>query len=376
MNRRPTALLFPFLAAVLPHANALAQAPTEAELLAAFARLPAARQAAVLEASHAASPAHPLLASAGRLAATAPTTAPTHGKAGRRPAKKGKAARADRTGAPAPLPLRVRYDFGAAAIVAGPVAAANGRRVDPVPLQHALAGALPDADRVLAALLQRLDQDAAVRPFAALLAGWRDGDESFYDALDRTAGTPEGVFVYDAMLDDFRQRCAREHKELRRSLDDAHTAMHAAFLAYRQYRAFREALAWSIVLPPDVPLPASLARYEAPVPGLYSLREQVVMALAACDDDADALVARVLATAKPLPSPLWGEPYDPFGGWRTVFEGLMDRMVQRSGSTDAFLAKALAERRELARQLRDGVLAQFAPDAVVGPVPRTGAKGR
>lgn len=372
MNCRFAALAFLFLAA--SPSPARAQAAPDAERLAAFLRLPAARQSAALTAWHGALPAHPLLAAAERIAGAAATTAPAGGKAARRPAKRGKAARAAE---PGPLALRVVYDFGTAAIVAGPDAPANGRQAtDAAPLQHALAGAPPDADRVVAALLQRLDQDAGVRPLAALLAGWRDGDESFYDALDRTAGTPEGVFVYDAMLDDFRQRCAREHKELRRSLDDAHTAMHAAFLAYRQYRGFREVLAWSIVLPPDVPLPRSLARYEAPVAGMYSLRQQVLMALAACDYDADALVASVLAAAAPLPEPLWREAYDPFAGWRTVFEGLMDRMVQQAGSTDVFLAQATAARKALAAQLRDGALAQLAPDAVAKPVPRTGAKGR
>jgi hypothetical protein len=152
--------------------------------------------------------------------------------------------------------------------------------------------------------------DAAVGE-AAFLQSWRNGDESFYEGLDRTAGTKDSVFFFDAMLGDFRGLFAGGASDGGATLpggpQQAHDALHDAFLAYRQYRGFREAVAHALVLPPDVPLPARLHRYEERVAGGYSLRQQVVM---------------VQAT-----------------------------MIERAGSTDAFLERAETERRELATTL-------------------------
>src|SRR6185503_21020214 len=98
----------------------------------------------------------------------------------------------------------------------------------------------------------------------AFLHAWRNGDESFYEALDRTAGTKDAVFFYDAMLSDFRTQFGSGDAghTLGRGLQVAHDALHDAFLAYRQYRGFREAVAWSLVLPPGRALPKRLQRYE------------------------------------------------------------------------------------------------------------------
>ena len=212
----------------------------------------------------------------------------------------------------------------------------------------ALLGVMPQVDRALASLLRHLDADPSADRFAAFLESWRNGEESFYEALDRTAGTKDSVFFYDVMLGDFTTQFAKgtalgNVADPKKGLQAAHDALHDGFLAYRQYRAFREALAWSLVLPPDRPLPARLARYEQPVAGAYSLREQVVMVLAANDMDVAKVVEAQRAAAAKLSDPLWSKPYDPYPSWNELFQGAQARMIEAAGSTDAFLAKARAE---------------------------------
>lgn len=259
---------------------------------------------------------------------------------------------------PERLPRRVDYRFGLGVIAAvadgkAPAKAPTGK-ADPIALRQALHGAAPDADEALAALLRKLDVDARGDAFAAFLQGWRNGDESFYEALDRTAGTPDSVFFYDAMLDDFRGQFGKDDagKRLGGGLRTAHDALHGAFLAYRQYRGFREAVAWSLLLPPATPLPVRLARYEAKAGGAYSLREQVVMAGEALGHDVDAVVAAIVAGAPPLPQPIWSAAYDPYPAWSATFASLQARMIEQAGSTDAFLRRAQARRDALAEALR------------------------
>lgn len=265
---------------------------------------------------------------------------------------------------PERLPRRVDYRFGLGTIVAaGEAAKAAGKpgagKADPIVLRQALLGCLPDADKALAALLRRLDVDVRGDAFAAFLQGWRNGDESFYEVLDRTAGTKDSVFFYDAMLDDFRGQFGKGDagQRLGGGLQTAHDALHDAFLAYRQYRGFREALAWSLALPPATPLPARLARYETKADGAYSLREQALMACEALDHDVDALVAAALADAPPLPQPVWSAGYDPYPAWTARFTALQARMIEREGSTDAFLRRAVARREALAQAVRQRGLA-------------------
>ena len=76
------------------------------------------------------------------------------------------------------------------------------------------------------------------------------------------------------------------------------------------------------------------------------------MAAAALDWDLDRLVASIRDAAPPLPSPVWSARYDPYPAWLATFTSLQERMVARAGSTDAFLAEALAERRGVADRLR------------------------
>jgi hypothetical protein len=239
-----------------------------------------------------------------------------------------------------------------------------------VAVHNALLGMLPGTDLALADLMRRLDTDTSADRFAAFLESWRNGDESFYQALDRTAGTRDSVFFFDAMLNDFAGEFA--HKDLdpagpRRSLQAAHDALHDAFLSYRQYRAFREAVAWSLVLPPDVPLPLGLGRYEQKPQGMYSLREQVVMVLALEDFDPLAVVRQVTGHADALPQPLWRDHYDPYVRWNEVFAGLVPRMLEKAPDTDAFLSQAQAQLRELATKV--DAVARSALAASVGSTP-------
>jgi hypothetical protein len=130
---------------------------------------------------------------------------------------------------------------------------------------------VPDADKALGSLLFQLDADEGGAEFSLFLQGWRNEKESFYEALDRTAGTKDSLFYYDAMLHDFTDRFAKgsKGKALKQSLVTAQDALHDSFLALRQYRGFREAVAWTLVIPPSSPLPHRLQRYEAKAEGAY-----------------------------------------------------------------------------------------------------------
>ena len=93
-------------------------------------------------------------------------------------------------------------------------------------------------------------------------------------------------------------------------------------------------------LPPDVPLPPRLRRYEEKGQGQYSLRQQVAMVLAVQGWDPRRVAARIKETAPPLPSPLWSASYDPYPGWEQVFQGAMAEMISASGDTTKFLEAA------------------------------------
>lgn len=355
---RPLLRALRALAAIaLPFASSAQQA-AGTDAWSQFAKLPAARQQAAVNGLVEGLPEAPLAKALRGLAAAADQVQHERTKPhGSHRAKRTIEFPLD----PVVLPSRVDYLFGVGTIVphAGkapapghPDATDTGQAADPTLLHQALLGITPDADKALALLLQRLDSDAGGDGFAAFLQSWRNGDESFYEALDRTAGTKDSVFFFDVMIDDFRGQFGGGHGEtrLRGGLQQAHDALHAAFLAYRQYRGFREAVAWSLVLPPDAPLPPRLQRYEAKASG-YSLRQQVVMVGAALEHDFDRIVAAVVKSAPPLPQPVWSGAYDPYPSWNATFRELQQRMIERAGSTDAFLAQAENERRQLAAAL-------------------------
>ena len=257
------------------------------------------------------------------------------------------------------LPASVTYRYGVARIE--PVVRSGGRSQRQAAQRRATAellllGMLPDTDLVVADLQSRMDSDRSADAFMRFLELWRNGDESFYEALDRTAGTEDSVFFYDAMLGDYVSEFGKGKteaaKQIAKSLDAAHDALHESFLAYRQYRAFREALALSMVLPPDVPLPAHLARYERKEQGLYSLRQQVTMMLAVHDYDPRPVAQLVSESAPPLPAPLWSGSYDPYPAWNALFQRAIPDMVEASGETTKFLEEAEQQRITRAEELR------------------------
>jgi hypothetical protein len=155
------------------------------------------------------------------------------------------------------------------------------------------------------------------------------------------------------MLSDFRTQFGSGDAghALARGLQVAHDALHDAFLAYRQYRGFREAVAWSIVLPPGRALPKRLQRYETAPAGAYSLRQQVVMVCALFDGDVQHLVDEIVRTAQALPEPVWIANYDPYPAWNELFKTQLPRMIEAASTSDAFLAQAQARRTEEANKI-------------------------
>ena len=73
--------------------------------------------------------------------------------------------------------------------------------------------------------------------------------------------------------------------------------------------------------------------------------------------DPAAVVDAIVATAAPLPSPLWSASYDPFERWNEVFDGAMEEMLRRSNHTDEFLRLAVSERMQQAQQVRSAASA-------------------
>ena len=354
MRTHPTRVLPPLALLLLATAAPTQQHPPTDDPWRAFTKLTNVHEQEALTQLLATPDDHPLTANLRRLATAA--DAPPHERSKARTTRRGKRT-VEFPHEVEALPRRVEYLFGFGTIVprdkAAPVATSKHHH-DPVLMQQALLGCAPDSDKALAAILQRLDSDTGGDTFATFLQSWRNGDESFYEALDRTSGTKDSVFFFDAMLDDFRGQFGGSHGEpsLKGGLQVAHDALHAAFLSYRQYRGFREAVAWSLVLPPAAKLPARLQRYEAKVEGAYSLRQQVVMAAAALDWDLDALVGAITKAAAPLPKPVWQATHDPYPAWNATFAGLQPKMLERAGSTDAFLQQVESQRTEQATAWR------------------------
>ena len=254
------------------------------------------------------------------------------------------------------MPATVFYIYGRRSIEkAGGSASKKRALARRAAVELTLLGMMPETDRALAELERALDNDHAADQFAAFLETWRNGDESFYEALDRTAGTEDSVFFYDVMLGDFVGAFAAgkdpASREVKKGLSASHDALHDAFLSYRQYRAFREALALSLVLPPDIPLPMRLQRYEDKAAG-NSLREQAVMMLALANYDPLAVVKRVRDTADPLSQPLWAKRHDPYPAWSKLFQAAVPEMLKHASSTDEFLKQALEKRMSDARKMR------------------------
>lgn len=233
-----------------------------------------------------------------------------------------------------PLPQQLMYRFGFRELLAldaknKALAAAIKHKKAPTleeidakaQMEALLYGALPETELAITEIQRRLDIDDSADRFAQFLETWRNwgpyGDESFYEALDRTAGTPEEVFFYDAMLADFVGNFAPEIGK-RWTLQTQHDKNQQAFLAYRQYRGFIEAVSYALVLPPEVPFPSRLKRYDydAVTGEQFALRHQLDLALEFEKGDVEAALTKLgeFLGKHPLPSPIW-DPYDPVGAF-------------------------------------------------------------
>ncbi|MFG0320302.1 MAG: hypothetical protein ACF8XB_23720 [Planctomycetota bacterium JB042] len=271
---------------------------------------------------------------------------------------------------PFPLPKEVVYRFGFRELMGideknrALNAALKKERVptadlleETVRLEALLEGTSPEAELAIAEIQRRLDIDPTADLYARFLETWRNwgphGEESFYEALDRTAGTSEEVFFYDAMLGDFVSNFAPEVGK-RWVLNMQHDRNQQAFLAYRQYRGLVEAVSFALVTPPDVALPARLGRYDygSVAEGLFSLRHQIDLLVECAEGDVERVVAdlKTFLEKHPMPADLW-TGYDPMTALRDEFRRVLDRRIVGTGraAEDLFRQQrdartALAER--------------------------------
>lgn len=272
-----------------------------------------------------------------------------------------------------PFAFRTEYLWGHRAVRAlesrTPLVARFGKESLVLPFANApedllamLRGLPPDLDLALAGAMAALDQSSAVDKFALFLESWRNGQESFYRALDRSAGTKEAVFYFDAMLGEFQARFAPKGTpgaEQLKSLKQLHDALHDAFLVYRQYRGLREAAACVAVFPPSLRLPKCLERYDSQRVG-YALRDDLLI-LARIDGQDPLPGLRMIAdSAGPLPSPLWSTQgkYDALLPFQKAFEGRLARTIENGGentniSSDAMLAAEVADRQRTATKVTE-----------------------
>ncbi|MBK8095954.1 MAG: hypothetical protein IPK26_02545 [Planctomycetes bacterium] len=254
-----------------------------------------------------------------------------------------------------PFPVGVAYQFGVGAVSPRPTQKGRAARAATeqrtAELKSLLRGHPAFADLALAGLLQTLDTDRSVDTFAHLLETWRNGAESFYEALERTAGSSEGVFHYDAMFADWQKNCVpKNHPDRRRlqsSSDLACRGFQAAFKNYWRYRSQIEALAVTLLLDANEPLPDNLRRFEDKAGDDYSMRECMVLLLAAHGGDVAATVDACVAAMPRLPEPLWQGEQDGFTALQKLFATAMPKMLALAPSTDALLQRCRGDGQEL-----------------------------
>lgn len=273
-----------------------------------------------------------------------------------------------------PFPLFKEYVFGARTV--RDVETGKGGVVPDRAAEMAalLDGMPPDLDLALARVLAELDQDKSADEFGLFLESWRNGDESFYRALDRTAGTSKEVFYYDVMLNEFNARFTKNEELIKfpkskKGLQQVHDELHAAFLTYRQYRALREATALSLLLPVQWALPKNLKRYEEKPegPGQLSTRDELQILLHYNKFDLRRTIADFCAASPSMPSPLWSGNYDPVSPFLGMFTKRAGELYGSAGSPEAALklyrdardasAKAVVRATEIA--LRDAGCAAY-----------------
>lgn len=345
---------------------------TEAEFVAAlrrFEKLPSRRQDDVLEAVVAAIDEieDPWLA---QIRALGTRDLPGEGDRPRRESTRevGRAADDPAAGSGAlagmlPFPASVHYRYGLRRVDPFEVEPrdARGRRVSRskaaellriARLESLCGGHAPDLDRALAALLARLDDRLGIDAEARFLERWRDGSESFYEALDRTAGRMEGVFHYDAMLDEWvRELVPKGHPDRTRLAGGVEASLHgfqSAFQAYRSYRSVREAVALSLLLDPRDELPGRLVRFQENAQGAdHSSRECVEVVLGAHDGDLLAAVDAFLAAAPELPADLWTGEHRAWEGINGAFDQALQRVIGAGTHTTAVVQRHRVARRAI-----------------------------
>lgn len=187
-----------------------------------------------------------------------------------------------------------------------------------------LIGAPAESERAFRSLMAIMHKRGDVNKLAAFLdahrierSGKNSGFETYYQAYDRTAGTNEGQFYYDGM----REVIKRE------GLGTTQSDFTSLILQYRQYKELLTAVAYSILLPPDVKLPGTSARYDYDsvqhfssfVPGQestrtrqYSLRHQINILLELNQGDIEPVAEFVAKVLENNPVPMkFGETYNP-----------------------------------------------------------------
>jgi hypothetical protein len=219
-------------------------------------------------------------------------------------------------------------------------------------LEDLLAGHAIDSGYALAALLRELDNDRSADDHAVFLDSWRNGAETFYQALERTAGSGKGVFCYDAMLSDWVRRCvpksSEDRKTLIRSMDNTQAAFYQTAATYRAYRSVRELVALSLILPPDVRLPELLAkRYEDNGGNAYSTRDVIDLILAAHDGDVAATVRTILSHLERMPPVPWNPGFNSVQGLYDAQDALMPKINAGGRHSDLVLAEQKSSRKML-----------------------------
>lgn len=225
-------------------------------------------------------------------------------------------------------------------------------------LRYLSNGCLPETELALCAIERQLDIHTSFDGYTRFLEDWRNtgpaGEESFYEALDRTSGTADAVFFFDAMLSDFVGKFAGKEGK-RWSLQEQHDKLHAAFLAVRQYRGFVEAVAHAIALPANQPFPARLRRYdyESVAAGAYSLRHQIDILIGRHGGDCAAVVAECLAFLREQPpsAALWDD-YPLAARFTEHFQTELPAILAGGSSTDELAARVSGESTRLAAALR------------------------
>lgn len=232
-----------------------------------------------------------------------------------------------------------------------------------VRLEAVLDGASPDLELEWIALTRDLDVDRRGDRFAQFLNSWRNVgpgnvEETFYEALDRTAGTQEAVFFYDVMLAGYTKGFGVD--EGKKSVNAAHEHLGRAFLTYRTYRSFVEAVALCLILPPNIALPKRLDRFDYGArgalaeDGFYLLRHRLHMLVAYHQGDPGPVIefVRKVLESHPLPDDLGsaGVTYAPLSAFETAFQDVVGQDVE------GLLQRAVTAERDLAKARREGAL--------------------